>query len=309
MDSAIEKALTADVSTTQINPKRGKDNHLSAGLGNIESLKKFASNHELPADANIVEIDPCAISFLEAINHRQQNWLSPDNKEFRKLIKSINQVGQKIPILVRAGSSAGEYELIYGSRRRAACEHLGIHVRAIIVDGVSDADAHELAILENTNHNGLSPLEEARAVAAYKNQNNITDAEVGIVFSRSRSWVSQQYSFANLDPEFVAMVTDPWTITERATRELRTTKNSGYKNKLKKLKKEKKTFAELMKYLNDEQDSSSTLFKDEEGRVIAEVAARSRRNGRSIQRLCIYEGADEKTIHEISSSILEALNQ
>ena len=197
-----------------VKAKRGVNTHLGA-------LTSLARSERDASESDIVELNPDDIDFSDEINHRQQAWLSEDNKDFQKLVDGIALAGQKMPIMVRPKDN-GRYELIYGSRRRQVALHLGINVKAIIANGVSDKDAHELAILENTNHSGLSPIEEARAVLSYKERNApISDKDVAVVFTKSRQWVGFQMSLANIDPRFIERCSNPWTITERGTREFR----------------------------------------------------------------------------------------
>jgi len=297
-------SATDNVEPIDVTAKRGKSTPLQKGL---TAARRFATSGEVPDDADIVELEPDAITFLEAVNHREQEWLSIDNKSFSSLIKSIEQVGQKIPILVRPKDGGG-HELIYGSRRRGACAHLGIKVKALIVHGVSDNEAHELAILENTNHTGLSPLEEARAVLAYKERNApISVDQVAVIFSKSKTWVSFQNSFANLDSLFIDACLDPWSITERATREIRSGKVS-YKRAINSLKGEKVPFVELIKIINGTERSKPEEITDDEGRLIAEVFPPSSKHGRTKRTVSLYQGADQKTVNELMTTILGELN-
>ena len=57
------------------------------------------------------------------------------------------------------------YEIIAGERRWRASQIAGLHEVPIVVLEVSDAEALELAIIENMQRTDLNPLEEARAIS------------------------------------------------------------------------------------------------------------------------------------------------
>ena len=295
--------------TQSVKPKRGSNTHLGALTNELKSL---AIAERLPADTDIVELDPATIVFSDDINHRCQEWLSEDNKDFQMLVESIKLAGQKLPIMVRPAGN-DRFELIYGSRRRQAAAFLGIKVKAIVANGVSDNDAHELAILENTNHAGLSPIEEARAVLAYKERNApIPDLDVATVFTKSRQWVGFQVSFANLDPAFIEQCSNPWMIKERGTRELRSKWNNNkaqrekWKRVLTKLEAQDKKlpYKKLVDHLMGIATQSEVeILKDKEGRVIAEVGSTSIKNGRRVRRLCIYEDFETVSLKKLIGSL------
>lgn len=297
-----------------VKAKRGVATHLGAMTEDLKALARAELNAK---ETDIVELDPHDIEFSESINHRQQGWLSEHNQSFLKLVRSIDLAGQKMPIMVRP-KGEGCYELIYGSRRRQAALHLGTKVKAIIAHGVSDKDAHELAILENTNHSGLSPIEEARAVLAYKERNApIADRDVAVVFTKSRQWVGFQVSFANLDARLIEQCANPWTITERSTRELRSTWNNSVSERnqwtraLEKLKAENKKlpFRQLMEYLKGAKPSTGTeIIRDKEGRVVAEVSESTIKSGRRIRRICLYEDFDKKLVAQLTKALSEDID-
>ena len=290
-----------------VKAKRGVNTHLGA-------LTSLARSERDATESDIVELNPADIDFSDEINHRQQAWLSEDNKEFQKLVEGIALAGQKMPIMVRPKDD-GRYELIYGSRRRQVALHLGIKVKAIIANGVSDNEAHELAILENTNHSGLSPIEEARAVLSYKERNApISDKDVAVVFTKSRQWVGFQMSLANIDPLFIEQCSNPWTITERGTRDFRSqwnntkTKRDKWTKKLQKMKEQGKQlpYKKLIDQLTGEKDQPELdIIKDKKGRVVAEISGTSIKNGRRVRRICVYEDFDKTQIKALVDSLAE----
>jgi len=308
MATALDEALnkkSGSGKVTEIKAKRGTDTTLG-------SLTQVAKQIEQPADADIVEIDADKIDFSPDINHREQGWLSDANSGFVKLLKSIERNGQKIPIMVKR-KEGGRYELIYGSRRRQVAISLDRPVRAIIASGISDTEAHTLALLENQNNEGLSPIEEARAVLGYKEKHApISDSDVASVFSKSRQWVSYQNSLATLDPLIIDQCSNPWVITERATRDFRKTWNADTKSRdrWKKIlnnlaKKDKKLpFNALLKELvGDEEPNAVTVVKNKNGSIAAEVKKATTKSGKKIRWICVHESFEKTAVNKLITAM------
>ncbi|MBU4377241.1 MAG: ParB/RepB/Spo0J family partition protein [Candidatus Omnitrophica bacterium] len=95
----------------------------------------------------------------------KENPLQPrekfDQKKLDDLIASIKEKGVVQPVIVR--SKDGGYELIAGERRMRAARALGMENIPVIVRDVSDADALELALIENIQREELNAIEEAKA--------------------------------------------------------------------------------------------------------------------------------------------------
>lgn len=81
--------------------------------------------------------------------------------EYRRLVESIRDAGQQVPILVRPHPQiAGHYQIAYGHRRRDAAAELGIAVRAI-VRPLSDGQLVIAQGKENGERRDLSFIERA----------------------------------------------------------------------------------------------------------------------------------------------------
>src|SRR5580698_503110 len=78
------------------------------------------------------------------------------------LIESIARDGQQEPAVARklSGDTSYDYELIYGMRRRYACEVLGRKLKLRVVD-VDDARAAVLMHIENADRQDITPMERA----------------------------------------------------------------------------------------------------------------------------------------------------
>jgi len=81
--------------------------------------------------------------------------------DFRRLVESIRESGQQVPILVRPHPELpGRYQIAYGHRRRDAAAELGLPVRAI-VRPLSDAELVIAQGKENGERRNLSFIERA----------------------------------------------------------------------------------------------------------------------------------------------------
>lgn len=76
------------------------------------------------------------------------------------LAASIRQHGIVQPVVVRT-VAVNRYEIIAGERRWRAAQLAGFTDVPVIVRGVDDRTALELAIVENVQRSDLNPLEEA----------------------------------------------------------------------------------------------------------------------------------------------------
>ena len=117
--------------------------------------------------------------------------LKPDANQPRKsflddaideLARSIKAKGLLQPILVRPSARGdGTYEIVAGERRWRAAQKAGVHQVPVIIKELSDAEAAEIALIENVQRVDLNPMEEAEAYAHLmkthgRTQNNIADA-------------------------------------------------------------------------------------------------------------------------------------
>jgi ParB family chromosome partitioning protein len=76
------------------------------------------------------------------------------------IAKSIHDKGLLQPIVVRP-ISGGEYEIVAGERRWRAAQRAGIHDVPVLIRELNDAEALEIALIENIQRSDL--IAEARA--------------------------------------------------------------------------------------------------------------------------------------------------
>ena len=129
------------------------------------------------------------------IEHIKANPRNPRrifaDAELEELSQSIRERGIIQPIVVRAAPDGGKtYEIIAGERRWRASQRAGLHEVPIVVLEVTDAEALELAIIENIQRADLNPLEEAAGYQALASQYSHSQDDIATIVGKSRSHVA-----------------------------------------------------------------------------------------------------------------------
>jgi ParB family chromosome partitioning protein len=86
-----------------------------------------------------------------------------DPQAQQKLVESVREHGILQPLLVRP-RQAGGYELVAGERRYRAAESLGLIDVPVVKKELNDAEAFQLALIENLQREDLNPLEETEGI-------------------------------------------------------------------------------------------------------------------------------------------------
>ena len=109
----------------------------------------------------------------------------------------------------RAAASRGaRYELVAGERRWRAAQIAGLADDPALVREREDAEALELALIENMAREDLNPIEEARACAALVEELGLTREEVGRRVGRGRVAVSNLVRLLDLPDEVIELLED-----------------------------------------------------------------------------------------------------
>ena len=108
---------------------------------------------------NIFAVDPKRVRPWKYHN-RTVAWYT--RERCLDLVESIAKDGQQEPALARklSGDPAFDYELIYGMRRRFACEHLNAKLKLRVLEA-DDARAAVLMHIENADRQDITPMERA----------------------------------------------------------------------------------------------------------------------------------------------------
>jgi ParB family transcriptional regulator, chromosome partitioning protein len=142
-----------------------------------------------------------AIEFLHANPRNPRRHFAA--AELDELAASIKERGVIQPIAVRPAPGAnGMFEIIAGERRWRAAQRAGIHDVPVVVLEVSDAEALELAIIENVQREDLNALEEANGYQALGDEFKYSQDDIAKVVGKSRSHVTNMLRLLKL-PESV----------------------------------------------------------------------------------------------------------
>ncbi len=145
------------------------------------------------------------------VEHLKPNPRNPrrnfSDAELGDLAQSIRERGVIQPIVVRpARGTRDNYEIIAGERRWRAAQRAGLHDVPVVVLEVSDAEALELAIIENVQRTDLNALEEAAGYQALASEfHHSQDAIAGIV-GKSRSHVANTLRLLKLPDSVKAYI-------------------------------------------------------------------------------------------------------
>jgi ParB family chromosome partitioning protein len=128
-----------------------------------------------------------------------------DDDPLRALAESLRDRGVLQPVLVRP-VPGGSYELVAGERRWRAARMAGLETIPALIRPREDAQALEIALIENMAREDLNPVEEARACAALVEELGLTREEVGRRVGRSRVAVSNLLRLLDLPDEALELL-------------------------------------------------------------------------------------------------------
>ena len=132
-----------------------------------------------------------------------------DKNSINELADSIKSKGLVQPILVRPSkNNLDEFEIIAGERRWRAAQIAQLHELPAIVKNLDDAEALEMAIIENVQRADLSPIEEAAGYKKLMEQYNHTQEALAPIVGKSRSHIANIIRLLNLPVSIQDMITE-----------------------------------------------------------------------------------------------------
>lgn len=144
------------------------------------------------------------------------NEIEPNREQPRKhfseealaeLADSIRAHGVLQPLLVRPLPS-GRYQLIAGERRWRASRMAGLSELPVVIREMSDAEAMQLALIENLQREDLNPVEEALGYRQLMDACGMTQERVAAAVGKSRPAVANALRLLNLPQPVLSMVQD-----------------------------------------------------------------------------------------------------
>ena len=135
----------------------------------------------------------------------------------QELADSIRENGVITPILV---SPVGDhYEIIAGERRWRAAKIAGLSRIPVVIRTYSARTAAEVALIENIQRENLNAIEEAQAYQRLQQEYGMTQEELSVRLSRSRSLIANRLRLLKLDERVEGMLMEG-SITEGHARAL-----------------------------------------------------------------------------------------
>jgi ParB family chromosome partitioning protein len=120
--------------------------------------------------------------------------------DLAELTASIREKGVLEPILVRR--SGARYQIIAGERRYRAAREAGLAEVPCIVRDASDAEAMELALIENLQRRDLSAFEEADGLKVLAETYRYTHETMAEMLGKSRTSITETLALSAI-PESV----------------------------------------------------------------------------------------------------------
>jgi ParB family chromosome partitioning protein len=111
-----------------------------------------------------------------------------DDEKLEELVASIRENGILQPVVVQ--KTATGFELVVGERRWRASKKAGLKKIPAVIREVTDAQALELAIIENIHRQDLNPIEEAEAYARLADDFALTQEMIANKVGKSRAAVA-----------------------------------------------------------------------------------------------------------------------
>ena len=142
-----------------------------------------------------------------------------DENALNTLADSIKEYGIINPILVRKKDD--KYEIIAGERRFRAAQKIGLNEIPVIIKTADEQQMAELALIENLERQGLSPIEEAKSYEEIMRIGNQTQESLAKKIGKSQAAIANKIRLLSL-PEEIQDALAHKKISERHARSLLT---------------------------------------------------------------------------------------
>jgi len=147
--------------------------------------------------AGVEDTRKLPIEFLYPLAQQPRRRFDEDDLE--ALARSIRANGILQPLLVRPLDDFGErFGIVAGERRWRAAQRAGLAEVPVVVRVLDDAQALEIALLENVQRHDLSPLEEAFAYERLIDEYGHTQEALAERVGKSRSHIANLLRLTNL---------------------------------------------------------------------------------------------------------------
>lgn len=168
---------------------------LGKGLDALFEENSFDIADKPVTEADVNEIEP----------DRNQPRRDFDAEALNELAESIKQHGVISPLVVTRQDN-GRYRIIAGERRWRASKLAGLSKVPVIVREYSDEQLSEISLVENLQRENLNPLEEAYGYRRLMDSFGLTQEQVSVKVSKSRSAVANALRLLQLPEQVIDFV-------------------------------------------------------------------------------------------------------
>ena len=150
---------------------------------------------------NTIEAKPSTeLRISQIVPNREQPRKNFDDVALRELSESIKEHGVIQPLLVRPLDD-GSYQIVAGERRWRASRLAGLEKVPVVIKQLEDAEVQEIALIENLQREDLNPIEEALGYKILMETYGLTQEQVAVKVSKSRSAVANALRLLGLSKE------------------------------------------------------------------------------------------------------------
>ena len=150
---------------------------------------------------NTIEAKPSTeLRLSQIVPNREQPRKNFDDVALRELSESIKEHGVIQPLLVRPLDD-GSYQIVAGERRWRASHLAGLEKVPVVIKQIEDAEVQEIALIENLQREDLNPIEEALGYKILMETYGLTQEQVAVKVSKSRSAVANALRLLGLSKE------------------------------------------------------------------------------------------------------------
>lgn len=128
-----------------------------------------------------------------------------DTEALSQLAESISVHGVLQPILVRK-LGGDRYQIIAGERRWRASKMAGVSEVPVVLLDKTEAEAAQIALIENIQREDLNPIEEAAAYRSLAEEYQLTQEEISRQIGKSRSAIANALRLLDLPAPIRAYV-------------------------------------------------------------------------------------------------------
>jgi ParB family chromosome partitioning protein len=187
----------------------------------------FSRLFGLAEKQQIEQVKQIPVSLIKPSPYQPRAIFLDDRLE--ELCQTIRLHGVIQPVVVR--QKGKHYELIAGERRLRAVKKLNFPTIPAIIRELSDSQAASAALIENLQREGLTSIEEAKAIEQLLDVHHLTQEGLAQRLGKSQSTIANKLRLLQL-PIFVQEALLDRSITERHARALLSLKDEEKQQKI-----------------------------------------------------------------------------